>query len=161
MCLSMTPIEESRPIIWDPSETYNPWVFPSENGKTSVWTSLCVCLAPCMGTTQYRSSWIAWVSQSTSYLYPPPTGSDSIPSSTCHTLFAIMASQRPSSPIEDLSSLLVFGSNYMSIWAPISSRAQLIIRRLTDRLNESTKSSKICFVLVFWRMVQNRIYTFH
>jgi hypothetical protein len=37
----------------------------------------------------------------------------------------------------------------MSVWAPTSSEAQLIIPRLMDRLNESIKSSKICFVLVF------------
>jgi hypothetical protein len=44
-------------------------------------------------------------------------------SSTNPTLSAIMVSQRPSSLMEDLSLLLVFGSNYMSVWAPISSEA--------------------------------------
>jgi hypothetical protein len=51
--------------------------------------------------------------------------------------------------VGDLSLLLVFWSNCMRVWAPTSSKAQLIISRLTDRLNESIKSSKICFVLVF------------
>jgi undecaprenyl pyrophosphate phosphatase UppP len=37
----------------------------------------------------------------------------------------------------------------MSVWAPISSEAQLIIPRMIDKLNESIKSLKICFVLVF------------
>jgi hypothetical protein len=39
-----------------------------------------------------------------------------------------MASRRPSSPIEYLFSLLVFVCNYMSVWAPISSEAQPIIK---------------------------------
>jgi hypothetical protein len=161
MCSSVTPIEESRPIIWDPLESYNSWAFPCGNGKTSVGTSLWVYLAPHVGTTQYGLSWTAWLSQPTLYPDPLPTGSDSMPIFTYHTLCATMASQRPSSPIEDLSSLLAFGSNYMSVWAPISSEAQPIILRLTDRLSESIKSSKICFVLVFWLMVQNGIGTFH
>jgi hypothetical protein len=71
MCPNVTPVEESRPIIWDPPKTYNPWAFPSENGKISVWTSLWVCLAPRVGTTRYGSSWTAWLSQPTSYPYPP------------------------------------------------------------------------------------------
>jgi hypothetical protein len=50
---------------------------------------------------------------------------------------------------EDLSLLLAFGSNYMSVWAPISSEAQPITPRLMDRLSESIKSLKICSVLVF------------
>jgi hypothetical protein len=44
---------------------------------------------------------------------------------------AITASRRPSSPIENPSFLLVFGSNYMGVWAPISSEAQLITPRQT------------------------------
>jgi hypothetical protein len=68
--------------------------------------------------------------------------------STYHTLSAIMASQRQLTPIEDLSLLLTFRSNYMNLWAPISSEAQPIILRLTDRLNESINPSKICFLLV-------------
>jgi hypothetical protein len=161
MCPSVTPVEESRSIIWDPSETYNPWAFPSGNEKISVWTLLWVCLAPRVGITQYGSSWTAWLSRSTSYPYLSPTESDSMSSSTYHTLSAITASQRPSSPIEDLSLLLTFGSSCMSAWAPVSSKAQLIIPRLTDRLNESIKSLKICFMLVFSRIVQNETSTFH
>jgi hypothetical protein len=53
------------------------------------------------------------------------------------------------SPTEGLSLSLFFGSNYRSVWAPILSEAQLITPRLVDRLSESIKSSKICFVLVF------------
>jgi hypothetical protein len=53
------------------------------------------------------------------------------------------------SPTEGLSLSLAFGSNYRSVWAPILSEAQLITPRLVDRLSESIKSSKICFVLVF------------
>jgi hypothetical protein len=49
-------VEESRPIIWELPETYNPWASSSGNGKTSIWTSLCVCLAPHVGTTRYGSS---------------------------------------------------------------------------------------------------------
>jgi hypothetical protein len=138
MCSSVTPVEESRPIIWDLPKTYNPWAFSSENGKTSVWTSSWVCLAPHVDITQYGSSWTAWLSRPTSYMYPPATESDSIPSSTYHTLCAITASQRPSYPIEDLSLLLSFGSNYMSVWAPISFKAQLSPPdRWTDRASQS------------------------
>jgi hypothetical protein len=160
MCPSVTPIEESRLVIWDQPETYNPWAFPSGNGKTSTCILLWVCLAPRVGITQYGSSWTAWLSWPTSYPYPPPTGSDSMPSSICHTLSAIMASRRPSSPIEDLSSLLAFRSNYMSVWAPISSTAQPITPRRMDRLSESIRSLKICSVLMFWRMVRNGTSTF-
>jgi hypothetical protein len=49
----------------------------------------------------------------------------------------------------------------MSVWAPISSEALLIIPRLTDRQNESIKSSKICFMLVFSLMTQNGTSIFH
>jgi hypothetical protein len=70
-------------------------------------------------------------------------------SSTCHILSAIMVSQRQLSPIEDLSLLHVFGSNYMTVGVPISSETQLTIHRLMGRPSESTKSLKICFVLVF------------
>jgi hypothetical protein len=84
MCPNVTHVEESRPIIWDPLETCNPWAFPSGNGKIFVWTSLWVCLAPHVVTTRYGSSWTAWLSQPTSYPYPPPTGSDSMPSSSYH-----------------------------------------------------------------------------
>jgi hypothetical protein len=37
----------------------------------------------------------------------------------------------------------------MNVWAPISFEAQPIIVKLMDRLSESIKSLKICFVLVF------------
>jgi hypothetical protein len=68
---------------------------------------------------------------------------------TYPTLSAIMASRRPSSSIGDLSLLLIFGSNYMSVWPPISSEAQPITPRQMDRQSESIKSSKICSVLMF------------
>jgi hypothetical protein len=74
-----------------------------------------------VGTTQYGSLWTAWLSRLTLYPYPPHTGSNSIPSSTCHTLCAIMVSQRPLSLIEGLSLWHIFGNNYRTIWAPISS----------------------------------------
>jgi hypothetical protein len=53
--------------------------------------------------------------------------------------------------ISDRGSIFVahFGSNYMSVLAPISSEAQPITPRQTDRRSESIKSSKICSVLVF------------
>jgi hypothetical protein len=41
--------------------------------------------------------------------------------------------------VEDVSLLLAFGSNCMSVWAPTSSESQLIIPKLTERLNESIK----------------------
>jgi hypothetical protein len=66
---------------------------------------------------------------------------------TYPTLSAIMASRRPSSLIEDLSSLLIFGSNYMSVWAPISSEAQPITPRQTEQVNQIIEDM-ICFVLV-------------
>jgi hypothetical protein len=52
-CYNMTLVEESRPIIWDQPETYNPWVFLSGNEKTYVWTSLWVYRVPRAGMTQY------------------------------------------------------------------------------------------------------------
>jgi hypothetical protein len=161
MCLSVTLVEESRPIIWDLLKTCNPWAFLSGNGKISAWTLLWVYLTPHMGITQYGSSWTAWLSRPTSYLYPPPTESDSMPSSKYHTLSAIMTYRRPSSPIENLSLLLTFGSNYMSVWTPIPSEAQPITARLMDRQSESIKSLKICFVLVFWWTIRNGTGTFH
>jgi hypothetical protein len=36
----------------------------------------------------------------------------------------------------------------MSVWAPILSEAQPITPRLMDKLSESIKSLKICFVLM-------------
>jgi hypothetical protein len=161
MCSSVTPVKESRLIIWDPPKTCNPWAFQSGNGKTSAWTSFWVCLAPRMGITRYVSSWTAWLSRPTSYPYPLHIESDSMPSSACHTLSAITASRRQSSLTEDLSLLIAFMSNYMSVWAPISFEDQRITPRLMDRLSESIKSLKICFVLVFWRMVWNGTSTFH
>jgi hypothetical protein len=145
MYLSVTHCEESRPIIQDPPKTYNPGAFSSENGKTFVWTSLWVCLAPRVGTTRYGSC----------------TGSNSMPSSTCQILSAIMVFWRPLSLMEDLSLWLIFGNNYMTVWAPISFKAQHIILRLTGRLNESIKSLKIWFMLVLWTMVRNGTSTFH
>jgi hypothetical protein len=130
------------------------------------WENICmdlivVCLTPRMGTTRYGSSWTIWLNQLTLYPYSPPTGSDSMVSSTCHTLSAIMVSQRPLSLTENLSLWHIFQNNYMTVWAPISSEAQPIILRLMGRLNESIKSLKICFVLMFWMMVRNGTSTFH
>jgi hypothetical protein len=161
MCQSVTRIKESRPIIWGRLEICNPWAFPTGNGKTSAWTSLWVCLAPHMGTTQYGSFWTAWLSRLTLYLYPPYLGSDNMSSSTCHTLSAIMVSHRPLSQTEGPSLWHVVGNNCMTVWAPISSEAQPIILRLTGRLNKSIKSLKTCSSLVFWMMVQNGTSTFH
>jgi hypothetical protein len=50
---------------------------------------------------------------------------------------------------EDLSLLLIFGSNYMNVWAAISFEPQPIIPKLMDKLSESIKSLKICSVLVY------------
>jgi hypothetical protein len=137
------------PIIWDQPKIYNPWAFPSGNGKTSAWTSMWVCPAPRMGTAWYGSLWTAWLSQPTLYPNPSPTWSDSMVRSICHILSAIMSSRRPLSLTEGPYSWNVFWNNYMTVQAPISFEAQPIILRLTDRLSESTKSLKICFVLVF------------
>jgi hypothetical protein len=60
-----------------------------------------------------------------------------------------MATRRPLFLIEDLSLLLTFGSNCMSVLAPILSEAQPITHRLMDRLSELIKSLKICYVLMF------------
>jgi hypothetical protein len=38
--------------------------------------------------------------------------------------------------MEDLYSLLIFGSNYMSVWAPILSKAQPITPRQMERVNQ-------------------------
>jgi hypothetical protein len=43
----------------------------------------------------------------------------------------------------------------MIVWALISSTVQPIIPRRMGKQNESTKSLKICSVLVFWAMVRN------
>jgi hypothetical protein len=67
---------------------------------------------------------------------------------TYPTLSATIASQRPSSLTEDMSLLVTFGSSYMSVWAPILSKAQPITPRRMDRWSESIKSLKICFMLV-------------
>jgi hypothetical protein len=45
--------------------------------------------------------------------------------------------------------LLIFGSNYMNVWAAISFEPQPIIPKLMDKLSESIKSLKICSVLVY------------
>jgi hypothetical protein len=144
-----------------PAKIYSHWASLSGNGKISAWTSLWVCPAPRVGTTRYGSLWTAWLSQLTLYPYPPHIGSDSMPSSTCHTLSAIMVSQRSLSLTEGLSLWHIFGNNYMTVWVHISSEAQPIILRLMDRLSESIKSSKIWFILTFWMMVQSGINTFH
>jgi hypothetical protein len=137
MCLNVTHVKESKLIIWDSPEIYNPWAFLSENGKISVWTSLWVCPAPRGGTTRYGSLWIAWRSLPTLYMYPPPTGLGSIQSYICRTSSTIMAYRRPLFLTDDLSLLLAFGSNYMSVWAPILFEDQPITPRLMDRLSES------------------------
>jgi hypothetical protein len=161
MCSNVTHVEESKPINWGPPETYNLWAFLSGNRKTYVWTSLWVCPAPHGGTTRYGSLWIAWWSLPTLYSYSPPTGSGSMQTYICRTSSAIMAYQRPLFLTDNLSLLLTFGSNCMSVWAPISSEVQPITPKLMDRLSESIKSLKICSVLVFWRMVRNGTSTFH
>jgi hypothetical protein len=161
MYQTVTHVKESKLIIWGHPETHNHWAFPSGNRKTSAWTSLWVYPAPHMGTTWYGSLWTAWLWQPTLYPYPPLTGLPSTPSSIYHTLFAIMASWRPLSSVEDLSSLLAFGNNCINAWAPILSEAHPIILKLTDKLSESIKSLKIFFMLVFWLMVWNGTSTFH
>jgi hypothetical protein len=161
MCQNVTPVEESKSIIWDPPETCNPWVFPSGNERISAWISLWVYFTPRVGITRYGSSWTTWLGRPTSYLWPLDARSDSMLSYTYPTLSAIMASRRPSSSIEDPSLLLIFGSNYMSVWAPSSLETHPITPRHVDRWSESIKSSKICSVLVFWRMVRNGTSTCH
>jgi hypothetical protein len=155
MCRSVTHVEWSRPIIWGKLEACNLWAFPSESGKISAWTLLWVCLTPRVGTTRYGSLRTAWLSRLTLYPYPPHTWSDSMPSSTCHTLSTIMVSRRPLSLTEGLSLWHGFRNNYMTVWAPISTEVQPIISRLMGKLNESIKSLRICFVLVLWAMVWN------
>jgi hypothetical protein len=57
----------------------------------------------------------------------------------CRTSFAIMAYQRPLFLTEDLSLLLTFGNNCMSVWALISSEAQPIAPQTngqTERVNQ-------------------------
>jgi hypothetical protein len=68
--------------------------------------------------------------------------------STCHILSAIVIFWRTLSLVEDLSLSHASGNNYITVWAPILSETQLIIRRLTGRPSEWTKSLKICFVHV-------------
>jgi hypothetical protein len=72
-----------------------------------------------------------------------------------------MSYRRPLSLIESPSLCHVFGSNYMTVWAPISSTIQHVILRPTSKMNKWIKSFKICSALVFWIMVQNRTSTFH
>jgi hypothetical protein len=115
MCRSVTCVKESRPVIWGQLKICNPWAFPSGNGKISAWTSLWVCLTPHMGTTRYGSLWTAWLSRLTLYPYPPHTRSDSMLSSTCHTLSAIMVSQISLSLIEGPSLWHIFRNNYMTV----------------------------------------------
>jgi hypothetical protein len=144
-----------------PTENLQPLSIPKWNGKISIWTSLWVCPTPHVGITRYGSLWIAWWSPFTLYPDPPPIGSRSMQSYICHTSSAIMAYRRPSFLTGDLYLFLTFGSNYMNVWAPILYEAQPIILKLTNILNESIKLLKICFVLVFWRMIQNETSTFH
>jgi hypothetical protein len=155
MCQSVTRVEGSRPMIWGQLEICSLWAFLSGSGKTYAWTSSWVCLAPHMGTTWYGSLCTTWPSRLTLYTYPPHTGSDNMPRSTCHTLSAIMVSRRPLSLTEGQSLWHSFRNNYVTVWAPISSVVQPIIPRRTGKLNESIKSSRICSVLVLWAMVQN------
>jgi hypothetical protein len=155
MCQSVTCVEGSRPTIWGQLEICNLWAFPCRNGKIFAWTSSWVWLTPRVGTNRYGLLWTAWPSWLTLYPYPPPIGSDNMPSSTYHTLSAIMVSRRPSSLIEDLSLWHDFGNNYMTVWAPISSAIHPIIPKRARKLNESIKSSRICSVLVLWVMVRN------
>jgi hypothetical protein len=83
---NVTNVGESRFTIWDPLEIYNLWVSLSGSGKTYVWTSLWVYLAPRVCMTLYGSLWIIWRSHLTSYLLALGIGSDSMQSWTLHTL---------------------------------------------------------------------------
>jgi hypothetical protein len=137
------------------------WSFETSWKPIYVWILLWVYHEPRMGITPYGSFWTAQLSHPTLYPYPPHTGSDNMLSCTCHTLSAIMASWRPLSLTEGLSLLYVFWSNCITVWAPISSEAPSIILRLVGKLSEWIESSNICFMLVFWMMVQNGTITFH
>jgi hypothetical protein len=125
MCRNVTRVEESRPIIWDQSEICNPWAFPSGNRKISSWTSLWVCLAPHVGTTWYGSLWTAWLCWLTLYQYPPCTGPNSMPSSTCRTSSAIMVFWRSLSLIVDLSLWHVLGTTTWMIGHPSHSKLSI------------------------------------
>jgi hypothetical protein len=131
-------------IIWDPLGSYSLWVSPSGSGKTSVWTSLPVYPTPRVGITPYGLSWTVWLSPLTSYLWPPCTESTNMQSYTSLILSVIMVYRRPLSLTEDPSLLHVSGSSYMSVLAPILSKAPLIILRLIVRPSKWTKSLKIC-----------------
>jgi hypothetical protein len=155
MCQSVTRVEGSRPIIWGQLEICNLWAFLSRSGKTSVWTSSWVCLAPRVGTTRYGSLWTAWPSWLTLYPYPPHIGSDNMSSFTCHTLSAIIVSQRQLSLIESLFLWHDFGNNCMTVWALILFEVQPINPRLMGKLNKSIKSLKICYVRVLWAMARH------
>src|SRR6266540_5001583 len=65
-------------------------------------------------------------------------------SSTSLALFVCMECPRPKHLTEDLSLLPAFGNNYRNPWGLSSSIVLLIIRRLVDKLKESTKSWKTC-----------------
>jgi hypothetical protein len=84
------------------------------------WENICTDFNVGLPLTlrRYKSIWVIMVhltNQPTLYPYPSLTGSDGMSSSTYHTLFAITASRRPSSPIEGLSLLLAFGNNCMNV----------------------------------------------
>jgi hypothetical protein len=124
------------------------------------WENICMDFIMSLPRTShgYNSIWVivdCLTKSLTLYPYPPPTKSDNMLSSTCHTLSIIMVSQRPLSLTEGLSLRHDFGNNYMTVWALISSEVQPIIPRWTGKLNESIKSSRICSVLVLWAMGQN------
>jgi hypothetical protein len=113
------------------------------------WENICMDFIVGLPHTSHAyNSICVIVDRLTLYPYPPHIGSDSMPSSTCHTLSTIMVSRRILSLTEGLSLWHDFGNNYMTVWAPISSKVQHIIPRLTGKLNESIKSLKICYILV-------------
>jgi hypothetical protein len=131
-----------------PAENLQPLSIPEWK-----WKNICMNFIVGLPRTSrgYNSIWVIMYCLTKSahfILYPPHTGSNRMPSSTYHTLSAIMVSQRQLSLTEGLFLWHVFGNNYMTVWAPISSKAQPIILRLTGRLNVSIKSLKICFMHV-------------
>jgi hypothetical protein len=83
---NVTHVEESKPIIWGPPETCNPWASPNGNKRTSVWTSLWVCLAPHVGTTPCGSLWMSWLSPPILYPYPPWLSSVKVTNAKPHHL---------------------------------------------------------------------------
>jgi hypothetical protein len=112
------------------------------------WENICMDFIMGLSRTShgYNSTWL--IVDRLSYIY--------------RTSSVIMAYRRPLFLTDDLSLLLTFGSNCMSVWAPIlSSEAQPITPRLMGRLNESIKLLRICSMIVFKLMVRKGASTFH